>query len=64
MKRLYKSSNDRMVAGILGGLGEYFNIDSTLLRLLFVVLLFASFFTFGLAYFIGIFIIPNDIDIY
>ncbi|RKQ35559.1 PspC domain-containing protein [Oceanobacillus halophilus] len=64
MKRLYRSTSNRMVAGVLGGLGEYFNIDATLLRLIFLVLLFASFFTFGFAYLLAIFIIPNDDSIY
>lgn len=37
IKKLYRSRNDRMIAGVCGGLGEYFGIDSTLFRLLFVV---------------------------
>ena len=36
VKKLYRSTSDRMVAGICGGLGEYFGIDSTLVRLIFV----------------------------
>ena len=39
-KRLYRSRHERMVAGVAGGLGEYFNIDPTLIRLLFVILTF------------------------
>lgn len=35
-RRLYRSRSDRMVSGIAGGLGEYLNIDSTIVRLLFV----------------------------
>ena len=35
-KRLYRSRNDRMIAGVCGGLGEYFNVDPTLIRLIFV----------------------------
>jgi len=35
-RRLYRSRSDRMVAGIAGGLGEYLNIDATIVRLLFV----------------------------
>lgn len=37
-KRLYKSHSDRLVAGICGGLGEYFSIDSNLVRIGFVIL--------------------------
>ncbi len=36
MKRLYKS-NDRKVCGVCGGIAEYFNIDPTVIRLLWVV---------------------------
>jgi len=35
-KKLYRSRNERMIAGVCGGLGEYFSIDPTLIRLLFV----------------------------
>lgn len=60
MKRLYRSYENRMLAGVLGGLGEYANIDPNLIRLLFVVILFASFFTASIIYFIAIFIIPDE----
>lgn len=33
MKRLYRSSEDRMIAGVCGGMGEAYGIDPTLLRL-------------------------------
>jgi phage shock protein C len=36
-KRLYRSRKERMIAGVCGGLGEYFGIDPTLVRILFVV---------------------------
>jgi phage shock protein PspC (stress-responsive transcriptional regulator) len=38
MKRLYRSSEDRMIAGVCGGLGEVYGIDPTLLRLGLVLL--------------------------
>lgn len=37
-RRLYRSRNDRKVAGVCGGLAQYFNFDPTLMRVLFVVL--------------------------
>ena len=37
MKRLYRSNTDRMIAGVCGGIGEYFNIDPVVIRLLWVV---------------------------
>jgi phage shock protein C len=36
-KKLTRSTDDRWVAGVCGGLGEYFNIDATLIRVLFVL---------------------------
>ncbi|WP_144507208.1 PspC domain-containing protein [Bacillus mycoides] len=36
-KRLYKSETDKMLFGICGGLGEYFDISSTLIRILWVI---------------------------
>jgi len=37
MKRVYRSRLDRMVGGVCGGLGDYFEVDPTLIRLLFVL---------------------------
>ena len=37
-KRLYRSRENKVIAGIFGGLGEYFDIDPTVLRLIFLVL--------------------------
>ena len=36
-KKLYKSSTDKKLAGVCGGIAEYFDIDSTLVRLGWVV---------------------------
>jgi phage shock protein C len=36
-KKLMRSTTDRMVAGVCGGLAEYFDIDATLVRVLFVI---------------------------
>ncbi len=38
MRKLYKSKDDRKLFGVCGGLGRYFNLDSTLVRLIFIVL--------------------------
>jgi len=37
-RKLYRSRSQRMVAGVCGGLAEYFNVDATLIRVLFLVL--------------------------
>ncbi|MBP3949994.1 PspC domain-containing protein [Halalkalibacter suaedae] len=64
MKKLYRSQYNRKLAGICGGLGSYFSIDPTIVRILTVVLFFVS---TGvpvlLAYIIGIYIIPNEEDV-
>jgi phage shock protein C len=39
-KRLYKSEREKMVFGVCGGLGEYFDIDPTIVRAIFVVMTF------------------------
>lgn len=36
-KRLYKSSTNKVLCGVCGGIGEYFNIDPTLVRLAWIV---------------------------
>lgn len=41
-KRLYRSEKDRMIAGVCGGLGEYFKIDPVLIRLAFVLVTLAG----------------------
>jgi phage shock protein C len=37
-RKLYRSKTDRKLAGVCGGLAQYFNTDATLIRVLFVVL--------------------------
>ncbi|MCK9219958.1 MAG: PspC domain-containing protein [Bacteroidales bacterium] len=41
-KRLYRSNTDKKIAGVAGGLGEYFSLDPLLFRLIFVILLLAG----------------------
>jgi phage shock protein C len=36
-KKLYRSRENRMIGGVCGGLGEYFDIDPTLVRVLFIL---------------------------
>ncbi|MCL5019770.1 MAG: PspC domain-containing protein [Patescibacteria group bacterium] len=38
MKKLYRSEKDRIIGGVAGGLGEYLEIDPTLIRIIFVLL--------------------------
>ena len=37
-RKLYRSRTDRKLAGVCGGLAEYFNLDPTLIRVLFIIL--------------------------
>ncbi len=60
MKRIYRSKTDQKLAGICGGLGEIFNLDPTIVRLLFVFVAIAT----GIAplvitYIVGWIIIPE-----
>ncbi|MGA7838773.1 MAG: PspC domain-containing protein [Ignavibacteriaceae bacterium] len=41
-KKWYRSRKDKMIGGVCGGIGEYFDIDPTLIRILFVVGLFMA----------------------
>lgn len=38
MRKLYKSDNDKILAGVIGGIGEYVDIDPTVLRLVYILL--------------------------
>jgi len=38
-KRLYRSTKDKMIAGVCGGIAEYFDIDPVIVRVVFVILL-------------------------
>ena len=39
MKKLYRSTTNKKIAGVCGGLGEYFNVDPTIFRIIFIILL-------------------------
>jgi phage shock protein C len=43
--RLTRTRNDRMIAGVCGGLGHYFSVDPVIVRLIFVVLAITTFIT-------------------
>ncbi len=58
-KKLYRSSKDRMVSGLLGGVAEYMSVDPTILRLGYVVATAFTGFMPGLvAYILGVIIVP------
>ena len=58
-KRLYKSNKNKMLAGVCGGIAEYFNLDPTLIRLGWIV--FSALGGSGiLAYIIAAIVIPQN----
>ncbi|ARM74137.1 PspC domain-containing protein [Listeria monocytogenes] len=58
MKKLYKSSSQKMIAGVCGGLAEYFGIEVTIVRLVWVAA--TLFFGSGiLLYILAAIIIPK-----
>ena len=58
-KRLYRSRKDRILGGVCGGMGNYFNVDPVLARVAWLVLFFAGGVGF-LAYIISWIIIPEE----
>ena len=62
-KRLYRSSKDKMVAGVCGGLGEYFGIDPVLPRIIFVILLLPGGLPGFVPYVILWLLVPKDTEV-
>ena len=58
-EKLYLSDTDKKIGGVCGGLGEFFNKDSTLLRVLFILLILFSFGVAILAYLAMWLVIPK-----
>lgn len=56
-KKLYRSDENKLICGVCGGLGEYFNIDATIIRLLWAILACSG--AGLLVYFIAAIIIPR-----
>lgn len=52
-------SNNRMIAGVCAGIAEYFNLDITLVRIVYVLLSFFTAFTGGIVYLILWLIMPE-----
>jgi len=42
MKKLYKSSDNKIISGVIGGLGEYYDVDPTILRLAYIIIAMAT----------------------
>ncbi len=62
MKKLYKITNGKKICGVCGGFAEYFNIDVTLIRILWLSAVLCA--GFGLiAYFICAICMPKKEDV-
>ena len=60
-KKLHRSNSEKMIAGVCGGLADYFNIDPTIIRLLFVLLFITGSAGFWIYLFLLI-IMPLEVD--
>jgi len=59
LKKLYLSETDKKIGGVCGGIAEYFGVDSTLIRLAWLLVsIFTAFFGGVIAYLIAWAIIP------
>ena len=59
-KKIYRSGTDRMLCGVCGGMGEYFNVDPTLIRLVWALLAFSG--CGILVYILAAIIVPQEIS--
>ncbi len=59
-KKLYRSRANRMLGGVCGGLGDFFSIDPTLVRVVFVLGMLFGLGSFFLLYIIMLFIVPEE----
>jgi len=61
MKKLFRSRNERMLCGVLGGISEYLDCDVTILRVFTVLLfIFTGIIPITITYFICSLIMPNN----
>lgn len=60
-KKLYRNRNDKMVSGVCAGIAGYFNIDSTLVRVIYAVLsVFTAFIPCLILYVVLAIVIPQE----
>ena len=64
MERLYRSSTQKMLGGVCGGLGEYFNIDPTLVRIVYVLVTIATGVVLGVVLYAALWlIVPSEASV-
>lgn len=60
MKRIYKSDENILVSGVLGGIGEYWEFDPVIVRIIFIsVAVITGVFPFALVYLLAVVVIPK-----
>ena len=62
-KKLYRSTKNRVIAGVCGGIAEYLNLDPTLVRLVVALLTLATSGAGIIAYIVAVFIMPDESQI-
>ena len=60
VKKVTRSRNNKMICGVCGGIGEYFNIDPTVVRLLWAILTAGGFGSGLLVYIIAAIVVPEE----
>lgn len=61
MKKLYRSRSNKVITGLIGGMGEYLDVDPSILRVIYVFFIFfGMFFLPVLAYFVASAIVPEE----
>jgi phage shock protein C len=59
-KQLFRSKDDRMIAGVCGGIGEYLDIDPTIIRLIFAFGAFITGSALFWVYLVMMFVVPEE----
>jgi phage shock protein PspC (stress-responsive transcriptional regulator) len=59
VKRLYRSDEDKMIAGVCAGIAEYFSLDPTLVRIGYILLSIFTLFSGAVAYLILWIVVPR-----
>ncbi len=63
MAKLTRSSKDKVISGVCGGLAEHFGLSASAVRIVFVLLLFLTFSAAGIAYLILMFLLPASSNV-
>jgi phage shock protein C len=62
-KKLYRSSENKVIFGVMGGFGEYFDVDPVLLRVMYIFLsVFTAFFPGVVAYVLMAVVVPKKVE--